>query len=930
MQKLKLSFFYLWSSLLGTSFTWNGAGTDWGIMTNWTPSTGVPSAAGDAAVFQSGTVPNPPSLGGTNYQLSTLQFDSGASAITISGTGALQFIQSPLITVNSTGHLISANVTLNNSLSVTVGGSSSFTISGTISGANPLALSGAGTTILSGTNTYTGGTTVNTGILQISNSGSLGLSTSSLTLTSGTLQTTTNVTLPSTRNIQVSGTSIFQPTANTLTIDGVISGDSITKQGSNGTLVLSGDNTYTGDTTIKQGILQVSKNSSLGSPSSSLILENSATFQAGGIFSLETSGQSRSVSLTGSTTIDTGFSTLTIPGVISGTGSLTKQGAGELLLTGLNTYSGGTTVAQGELYGTTESLQGSIAISGGQILRFTQSFDGAFQGTLSLGGSLEVQGGGVITMNQNSPSFTGTTTITGAELVVNGSLSGSSVTIDSGGRLSGAGSVASVASIDSTGFISPGVSGIGTLNIGDTIDFSLGGTQEVQVNGMDAGKVLVTNAATLTNGKVLVIKPENAGFFGLSQTYTILEASSLVGAFAPATSLDPNFSLTGPVNVGNTVQLTVRTLAPFSDFPFENRNEESVGENLDALSLHGNLSSQMELFLNSLSGESDETVSEILNQMHPAALSATAELQTELASQALNLLHRRAPLPCFCSQKNRFWAVPFGNWLREKSQGMQVGFHATTGGLAFGYDREFFNSWTLGVAGIWNQSSVEWSLSQGKSSQAGFWGALYSDLYLDQWYLGGSFYAGKDFLDTTREIHFPISTLKAKSSYSALDIGGQLTTRYLFGSPLAFVYPYFTGSYLHFAQDSFSEKGAGSFNLDVDSYVSGTIRLETGAGFRVQDKSYRNRACVSPLFSMGYVYQKPISRDAFSSNFEGQNITFPTWGWDKTWHLLNVRFGLAISYKCYSLDSDYVADISPSGDRPFFNQRANFRFNYSF
>ena len=52
--------------------------------------------------------------------------------------------------------------------------------------------------------------------------------------------------------------------------------------------------------------------------------------------------------------------TLTQIGNITGSGSLIKQGGGTLVLGGTNSYSGGTTVSGGILIGTTASLQGDI------------------------------------------------------------------------------------------------------------------------------------------------------------------------------------------------------------------------------------------------------------------------------------------------------------------------------------------------------------------------------------------------------------------------------------------------------------------------------------------------------------------------------------------------------------------------------------------
>jgi autotransporter-associated beta strand protein len=82
-------------------------------------------------------------------------------------------------------------------------------------------------------------------------------------------------------------------------------------------------------------------------------LPNSITFNAG---------------VTG--TIDTGSFNDVLSGVLSGAGSLIKQGTGALTLRGVNTYSGGTTLAAGTLaVGNSSALgTGALTITGGTLL----------------------------------------------------------------------------------------------------------------------------------------------------------------------------------------------------------------------------------------------------------------------------------------------------------------------------------------------------------------------------------------------------------------------------------------------------------------------------------------------------------------------------------------------------------------------------------
>ena len=60
---------------------------------------------------------------------------------------------------------------------------------------------------------------------------------------------------------------------------------------------------------------------------------------------------------------------------ISGAGSLEKDGAAKLTLTGTNVYTGGTTVSQGILQGNTQSIPGNTVVKSGARLVFDQATD---------------------------------------------------------------------------------------------------------------------------------------------------------------------------------------------------------------------------------------------------------------------------------------------------------------------------------------------------------------------------------------------------------------------------------------------------------------------------------------------------------------------------------------------------------------------------
>ena len=150
--------------------------------------------------------------------------------------------------------------------------------------------------------------------------------------------------------------TIIAPTTGAATFSGVFSGSGgLTITGA-GTIVMVGANTYSGGTTVSSGTLQ-GKTTSLQGP----IVNNSQV-----VFDQTTDG--------------------TYSDVMSGSGALTKQGAGTLILTGSNTYTGGTTVNAGTLSiaGESPTGTGDVFIDSGATLMGR----GVIKGRLTVAGIL--------------------------------------------------------------------------------------------------------------------------------------------------------------------------------------------------------------------------------------------------------------------------------------------------------------------------------------------------------------------------------------------------------------------------------------------------------------------------------------------------------------------------------------------------------------
>ena len=133
-----------------------------------------------------------------------------------------------------------------------------------------------------------------------------------------------------------------------------------------GSLTLTGANTYSGGTNFNAGTIAVSNDANLGI--------GSLTFNGGTLEALATGGgivSSKAIVLNagGGTFLADNGTISTLSGVISGAGSLTLSGIGETILTGTNTYAGGTIVTGGILQlgnlSTTASIVGAIQVLNG-------------------------------------------------------------------------------------------------------------------------------------------------------------------------------------------------------------------------------------------------------------------------------------------------------------------------------------------------------------------------------------------------------------------------------------------------------------------------------------------------------------------------------------------------------------------------------------
>lgn len=337
--------------------------------------------------------------------------------------------------------------------------STTLSLAGVISGAGNFAFSGPGAVQLNASNTYGGTTEVwSGGTLQLGASERIPDASAVSVSLGSTLDlnhfSETIGSLSGNGSIQL-GSGELITGGNNLPSQffGSISGSGgLTKVGSGG-LTLSGLSSYLGPTTITGGSVAGSTIADAGSNSAfgrgDFVLTGGGRLEYTG----DSASTNRTFTLNSGGTISVGFlaTTLKVTGLIGGTGTLGKVGAGTLELTAGNNYTGSTFIGLGTLrLGASEVIpntsavtvlgtldlnsfnetvasisgDGRIVLGSGRLTTGQNNLASSFIGNISGTGGLTKTGSGTLTLSGNN-AYTGQTVVQAGRLVVTTNLAAS-------------------------------------------------------------------------------------------------------------------------------------------------------------------------------------------------------------------------------------------------------------------------------------------------------------------------------------------------------------------------------------------------------------------------------------------------------------------------------------------------------------------------
>jgi len=415
------------------------------------------------------------------------------------------------------------NGSIDNITSLTVNSGATFeyyttvdvTFAKAITGKGNFTKSGIGTLTLSGENTYEGATNITGGTLSTKS----WLGVNFLTVSSLSSKTS---------GVEISSGATFEHTEPLVfTFSKPISGEGNFVKKGNGILKLTGNNTYSGETTVSAGTLQLGN----GTTNGNLVNTSKVTIGANTALRFEPA------------------STITFSKVITGDGDVEIKGKGTandkaVYFTANNTYTGNTTIEQGILWfgnnssSTAGSVSGNIVVNLGAYVGFGRGNDWTYSKVISGNGGVRVyqHNNSKITLSGANTYF-GRTDINAGGLSLSGSIANSSIVqLFNDGKFYISGGDKTINKLTSTSATSEVILGSKTLTLseGSFEGKFIGEGGGVTKTGLDYFSMLGNNIATGTfnfeQGRVNLSGTWNGDFTQKADTYLdIIEVAEIKG-----------------------------------------------------------------------------------------------------------------------------------------------------------------------------------------------------------------------------------------------------------------------------------------------------------------------------------------------------------------------------------------------------------------
>jgi fibronectin-binding autotransporter adhesin len=750
------------------------------------------------------------------------------------------------------------------------------TYAGAILGTGGLIKSGPSTLVLSGSNTYAGHTTIAQGTLGVSGP-MASLRNSSAVEVAGILDLSNAGATALINNLSgtdLNGSILLGPhtldinQSTTGTYSGTISGaGGLIKRGA-ATLILSGTGTYSGGTQLVEGSLTLGSTGAL--PVESAFAVDAGTLNLNGYplsISHFSGGTSGVIQLGAGALSINASSDATYPGTFSGQGTVTKQGAATLQLTGDSSLFQGTCIVQ--------------------------------VGELKLNGTLGSTASGNVHVN-TAALLTGNAII-GGNLTSNGIVSpGNSVGTLNVGSLTLLGD--SLLDVDITSNLQSDiitVSPLGTAHVDGTLNINF--LPGVYVQGM---AYTIINSPGGVNG-TFKTTTDNSAIFNIAVSYS---PSQVV-----LTILQPGEIVFYGLDLKGNARIVADNLAALSQ-------EQTLLTDPD-------LYKATLAFI----GQEIDFISDSLKQLDPTLYTAIGAASALVSPMLAEFYGGRTITNCLndpsLKEGWQLWANPFALWARQSQMGSQDRFDTHAQGLAIGAEKKIRDAWRWGLGVAYDHLSTDWSGGRSHSSSDNAYLASFANVEGSRGYLGLTLMGGFDRISNVRKIHYATVNNTAHSHYWGYELIGQMRVGARLGPENQTIQYQLYGAVTSdtLFQPEIREKQAGGLNLSIRPLVSSVLLSEAGLSLNIT-RSF-SKGCWEPKLWAGYMNETFLTQGKVTSSFTGQSIPFTTRGISKSQNLCELGAAFALKLNSgFSCTGTY----SPQIGTHLVTHRADIKLEWKF
>lgn len=635
-------------------------------------------------------------------------------------------------------------------------------------------------------------------------------------------------------------------------------------------IFLTGANTYTGGTIVNNGSVTAA---STNLPANGTVALNSSTLN----FLQPIDG--------------------TFGGVISGSGTVLKQGAGVLTVTGANTYTGGTLVSGGTLVANSASLPAnrSVSVTNGSTLRFNQTSTGTYGGVIFGGGQVQKAGPGALTLSNATLS---PVTVQAGSLFFTGI---GATSVQAGALLGGNGTVAG--NLSNAGTVSPGLSP-GIINVAGNYTQTSTGTLGIEIaSALSFDKLVVTGAAQL-NGTLQFTTL--GGFNPVGNSYTFLTAAggvsgqfsqltgnaaitnsaaiqSILAYSSNAVTLSfvsvPFASFAGTPNqiaVAQAAQASPALVAPFNAVPTAGQFPGALNAaSPQGYEIWSDLAFARSTTLANRLGRDEHTVPGqdnyyIEGSRHQGRSRGDSDVGSTRFTSSAGLVGGDR----IVKNDNQYLSV-----------GALVGYSRTSSGLGSAGSSTKVKEKTLGVRSSWKRGS---------------------------WYTNATFaYSFEDY-ESTRAINFPGTTAIATSEtdgrtwVAGVNVGRRMHFAKVMVSPFAGLIA------SDWQADGFAESGAGAFNATVSDQSARSLRSQLGLEGRMNLKL--GSLQLQPHFRAAWMHEFDNDARTMNSAYGPVSFAIQTRDPQRDSALVNVGLDFVLSPRAI-IYADYSTEAGSGNTR---------------